>query len=135
VNSLHTELESFIRHPTRGPQGIAAMAKAAQILPVLFDWTLCGGLLLDGEPVWVDYDPPYLTSPVVSTNDRNTILHLAAVRYPSLKELEPHRPTGAITCFQCNGTGVVLVEGKEQTHALCICAGLGWLAEDPRSRA
>lgn len=50
------------------------------------------------------------------------IAHIqAAKKYPSLESLLPTRPTEAVDCPNCNGTGRVLI------FAICgECAGTGW---------
>lgn len=46
-------------------------------------------------------------------------------RYPKLQSLIPSRPLNAITCDDCNGTGILPI--PLYNRVICKCGGVGWL--------
>lgn len=95
------------------------LARAADVLPAYVD--MGGALVLTDEGKILEYDlesevrkpagEPWITIAQVSL----------AKRYDELAELMPERPSDAVDCRSCDGTGVML------KGAICVrCSGLGW---------
>lgn len=84
-----------------------------------------GGLALrsDGEIVQFLWDEP--VAPVLCTDVRvrNMALFQGSLLYPELATLVPVRPTTAVTCHRCRGTG----DTGLGERFVCFCGGLGWL--------
>ncbi len=100
-------------------------------LPLLFDWTGFMALRLDGQIVWVPYDnEPGDVEVVLEERLRNLGLLRGTKLYPNLQFLLPPRPTGAIDCPDCGGTGKLRFPqgSKDLADKLaCCCGGIGWL--------
>ena len=92
-------------------------------LPV---WGTIGEVWLlrsDGSFWTVDSDAGVPLAPL--RDDMHTTALVAAVgRYPWLQELLPSRPTGAIDCGECGGTGRI---GPRGARFCPSCNALGWL--------
>lgn len=124
---LDRALAEYVRR-AEGPSDAPRLAREVGVLPAFYDWTAFGGVRLDGEVVWVDYDAPHAVARVEDPVHRNTILHHVARAYPSLGDLDPVRPEGAADCPACGGTGVARVDGVPMPEGVvCFCGGLGWL--------
>ena len=127
ISQIRAEIERFIREPPAKPTGVGPVVEHTQVLPAVFDWMAIGGVDANGELVWVEYEPPYRVEPAEPAYVRNMLLHRLAKRYPSLAALDPVRPEDAIDCPNCDGTGVIYIEGIPRPEFSCACGGLGWL--------
>jgi hypothetical protein len=124
---LNRALAEYVAR-SEGPWDAPRVARELGVLPAFYDWTAFGGVRLDGEVVWVEYDPPHAVARVEDLVHRNTILHHVARSNPSLGDLDPVRPAGAADCPACGGTGVAQVDGvPADERVVCFCGGLGWL--------
>lgn len=75
-------------------------------LPLYFDWTAFMALLPDGQIAWVPYDnEPGDIEAVQEERVRNLGLFQATKLHPDLQFLLPTRPSDAIDCPDCQGTG------------------------------
>jgi hypothetical protein len=94
-------------------------------LPLIRHWFETFGLRADGEIVrWhTDGDDPYPgVRPVEERYDWLSALAAAALQYPELRAVLPHRPLGARDCV-CVGHPL-FAPGK----VLCpVCCGLRWV--------
>jgi hypothetical protein len=100
-------------------------------LPLLFDWGGFMALLQNGQVVWVpDDDEPGEIRVVEEERVRNMGLFQGTKLHPDLQFLLPTRPSDAIECPDCRGTGKLTVpKGSEHLAEwiICFCGGLGWL--------
>ncbi len=87
----------------------------------------CYALRLDGEVVTFAWDEPHGLSAVDDERLRNTALQQGSRKYPELATLVPARPSEAVDCRSCGGTGVIVVEGRSFPNIICACGGLGWI--------
>ena len=97
-------------------------AKATGGLPLQCD--MGGVLVLTPLGTVLHYDPE--TGAVASVDDdrwKTAALVKAARRYPELIALFPVKPSNAVVCLQCRGTGMIL-----GTLDCGKCMGAGWLA-------
>jgi hypothetical protein len=89
-------------------------------------------LLPDGQIVWVPYDgEPGNVELVQEERDRNAGLFRGTKLHPELQFLLPTRPSDAIDCPDCQGTGRLKFPQKSEHLAdklVCSCGGLGWLS-------
>lgn len=105
-----------------------SIAQGYNVLPVYAD---LGGALALGRDleIYAIPDDPHQNSHLEADSVlRNMALLLASRTYAELKPLAPKRPTTAIGCADCKGTGknpISLAQGFE--HIICRCGGLGWL--------
>jgi hypothetical protein len=105
-------------------------AGSARALPLYLDWTACMALRPDGEVIWIDYDEPHQVRPVEDERERNLGLFQGSRNDPDLQFLVPPRPSDAIECATCKGTGRLVFPEDHQHLAeklICYCGGLGWL--------
>ncbi len=88
-------------------------------------------LRLDGQIVWVPYDDePGDVEVVREQRLRNLGLFQGTRLHPDLHFLLPPRPTRAIDCPDCRGTGKLrFPQGSEHLtdKLVCFCGGIGWL--------
>jgi len=80
-----------------------------------------GALVLTTSGQVMQYD--FETGNLSQADERWSALALskAARTYPALKALTTSRPTGAVTCSVCNGTGILWERADCET-----CWGRGW---------
>jgi hypothetical protein len=94
-------------------------------LPLYLGWTETLGILPDGRLVrWSTEDEYVGLRPIETQLDANVALVEGSKKYPALAHLIPQRPSSALTCPACRGTG----RGPLAEHdAICSCGGTGWL--------
>lgn len=94
-----------------------------RLVPVSSDWVVCYALTSDGAPVSSDGNDWGHAVTVTDPRQRNAILAQAAIRFPELAHLRPHRRATDVDCPTCNGKG-----GFPKYPALiCECGNLGWV--------
>jgi hypothetical protein len=78
-----------------------------------------------GDVLYCEEDAP----PVFVRNDRELAVALtyAIDQYPSIASALPNRPSNALPCSACSGTGQFLQRAEKRCHA---CVGLGWWFND-----
>jgi len=104
------------------------LAAELKILPVVLDMGGCFCLRSDGEIVSFIWDEPHQLRAEGEERIRNLVLFQAAKKFPELEELTPSRPTTALDCDFCKGTGIVIdLPPNLARDILCFCGGLGWL--------
>jgi hypothetical protein len=129
-DQVERRIDEFIEEsPSNRPDVRKAVARL-DVLPLFFDWTAFMALGPDGLVVWVPYDnEPGDVEPVHEEQVRNMGLFQGARLHPGLAFLVPSRPTDAIDCPVCGGTGrVTFPEGRKHLSdvIICSCGGLGW---------
>jgi hypothetical protein len=106
--------------------GVAAIAKKHNALPVYLDM---GGILFlspSGEILTLAHDDGDSVRPEESIEWRTIAAVVASEKFPELVSLRPQRPTSAIDCSACGGTGHVTRHNLRCGE----CLSLGWkLAE------
>jgi hypothetical protein len=116
-----------IKLQPNGPLGVQRNSKAVRLhnfLPLYLGWFAALGILPDGTVVRWDHDDNidsgHLTAPEHEPNPfwQRMALSLGARSYPALTQLIPSRPSNAIDCDACEGTG---------DQPICNCGGVGWL--------
>jgi hypothetical protein len=76
----------------------------------------------------VPWDPPHTPEIVREPHMRRIALVGGAEHYPDLATLRPERPTNAVTCSSCGGSGRLIIGGRPAPENVrCFCGGLGWL--------
>jgi hypothetical protein len=65
--------------------------------------------------------------PVAEATWVNIALARCVATYPELRRLLPTRPSDAISCDGCGGTGELLHLPSHLREVVCKCGGLGWL--------
>jgi hypothetical protein len=92
------------------------------------------GLRKDGSMAFVGWDPPRELETRIEAQMQRIALVAASEHYPELAYLRPIRPTSAVMCPNCHGTGRPMYEGRALPENIrCMCGGLGWvLPEDIR---
>lgn len=106
-----------------------AIADRLQALPLYSGWALTIGIRSDGIMLaWNDLGE--LTwEPLETVFIRVSILRLA--RMDELFEpLIPLRPSDAIDCNMCGGTGKFQFPAESLAGVICQCGGWGWLANN-----
>jgi hypothetical protein len=82
-----------------------------------------GTVLVAVDPSW---DQPGALPPrwrPATEHERTASFVIAKKRIPELAELLPSRPSGAVDCAQCKGTGQII------HGVVCMdCGALGWVA-------
>lgn len=105
-----------IDEEARGHGAIALMGTIGSIWMLRPD-----GTLWDADS---DFGKPLTPLP---EDSRTMALVWGVERYPWLAELLPARPSDALSCSDCSGTGRVA-----STPVLCpSCEGLGWMPPNP----
>lgn len=110
------------------PLDLRAIAADRQLLPAMLDMGGCLGLRPSGEVASFLWDEPRLLRVEVEARIRNLAYYQASLRYPTLVPLVPRRPTDAVVCSYCSGSGRCSEFPFELADRfVCYCGGIGWL--------
>jgi hypothetical protein len=128
-------IETRIREFISDSASIYAYARGAiareDVLPLLFDWTGFMALTPGGQVAWVHYDDePGEVETVHDERLRNIGLFQGTKLHPELQFLLPVKPSNAIECHDCRGTGrLSFPRGHRHLSeiVICYCGGIGWL--------
>jgi hypothetical protein len=137
---IEARINEYTTESFHDPVNIRDFARKFRVLPLLQDWSGGWAIRPDGEIITFSYDEPFDMKVEEDVHRRNMALYEGSKKYPELKELVPERPSNAVECPYCKGTGDAVdqrtkeyfqQEGKE--HLLntfrCYCGGLGWIPE------
>jgi len=119
-------IERRWQHPKVAPFA-RDRAKAGHLLLVR-DWTADIVLSRDGEMIVIDTEDGQPPRPATDSERRVTLFR-SITRYPELLSLLPPRPSEAIDCPACSGTGVLTVRfvNPKLRDVVCRCGGGGWI--------
>jgi hypothetical protein len=129
------QIETRIGAFTDDPRSVYSHAYEAvareKALPLFFDWTGFMALRLDGQIAWIPYDDePGEIELVREELLRNIGLFRGSQLHPDLSFLMPRKPSDAVDCPDCRGTGeIAFPPGLEHLSETvrCYCGGIGWL--------
>ncbi len=134
IPEIVAALAAFIAEPepyTIGfdpPLDLRAIAAEIQLLPACLDMGGCLGLRPSGEVASFVWDEPGQLRADSDERTRNTVYFQASLKHPTLAHLVPCRPSDAVVCSFCGGSGRGNELGQELAdHFVCYCGGLGWL--------
>src|SRR2546425_12239620 len=87
----------------------SAVAARHHVLPLMDDFMGCWALTMSGELAFVPHEEPEVLD-LVRDHPTETIgTHVALAegsrRYPALASIRPRRPSDAIPCTTCDGSG------------------------------
>ncbi len=108
------------------PYDLRNLASNQQFLPVLYDMGGCLVITIDGQFMWLDWEPPHRLKCESDPRIIRTVCYMASQKYSELTELTPQRPNVAVDCHKCNGTGKCVPDSISKNY-VCYCGGLGWL--------
>lgn len=109
---------------------VRARAETGQLLLVR-DWTEDVVLSPNGDVIVIDTEDGQ--APRRATDrERRISLFRSIARYPELLSFLPQRPSEAINCPGCSGTGIpaVRLAKPELRHIVCHCGGSGWITPE-----
>jgi len=109
----------------------AAQRGAEGTLLLVRDWTHDVVLLPGGDVLVLDTEDGQ--APRTATEEEaRTALFRAIRHYPELLSLLPSRPSEAVTCDQCDGTGVLIasLQNPALRGLVCRCGGAGWVVAE-----
>ena len=123
---LRHSLDSFFEQDTPRAHGLRPVARELGVLPITDDWDRDFGIRLsDGKVVSFNRTEPFEVQVVTVPNAELAVLGHAWTLFPKLAPLVPARPTEAIDCPLCDGSGLMR-HGKRPRGFSCYCGGLGW---------
>ena len=126
-SAVAERLRAFLADTAPDPLGLRAVVEKFGSLPLILDMGGCYALRTDGEVVSFAWDEPHGLMVVDDERLRNVALHQGSLKYPELKALVPSRPSGAIDCSSCGGTGTTSLGARSVASVICFCGGLGWI--------
>jgi hypothetical protein len=140
VNVPHADLEAELaRYLAAGPSepsGAYTAAVEHRVLPLFNDFMGCWALDMSGHLVFCAWEEPEPVTPVadrpVDAIGIHVALALGSTRYPALAGIRPARPTDAVSCRTCDGSGRI---PNVPENVVCACGGLGWLPPSARGAA
>ncbi|MHC5540734.1 hypothetical protein ACYOEI_21145 [Singulisphaera rosea] len=128
------EVEARIREVLEDSTSVHACFHEAiareNVLPLLFGWDGFMAMTPGGRVVWVSDEEPEVVTAIQDERLRNIGRFRGARLHPGLSFLLPARPTDAVPCPDCQGTGRVKLPKSLERHEslmVCYCGGLGWL--------
>lgn len=146
ITSAQRRLIEFLISETSGNAAVTARrwgaaageakeyARTQNRLLLIRDWTADVVLDPEGESWLIDTDggqPARITTP----EERHGALFRGLYPYPELLSLLPARPADAVTCPQCEGTGMhpAVYANPALRSIICPCSGAGWTVVPPSS--
>lgn len=131
---IKTEIERHLADPNPLNLDSRPFVEYHNVLPLLADWNGFFGLRSNGDVLVFLYDDGVMVSKLeTDTRIRRVALAQGAKRYAWLAELIPPRPSDAVDCSVCGGTGQIQVPGILPGALVCCCGGLGWLAVEEQA--
>ena len=109
---------------------IKVAVRAHAFLPLYVGWVATLGIRSDGSLVrWDHEDARSQMTRLVDAYWQRMAICYGAKKYPELRALTPARPSAALTCGLCGGTGEVVSDPR----LVCRCGGVGWVipGEEP----
>src|ERR1051325_6294012 len=109
---IEAALKEFVANPEPylikldGPLDLRKLAAELNLLPMFLDVGGCYSIRPNGEIVSFPWDEPHKVDVENDPRIRNIVLCQGAKKYPELEELIPTRPTDAVECPDCKGTGI-----------------------------
>jgi hypothetical protein len=130
--TIHDIVVSLIeRLPTldiRMPDGLPELARRLDVLPLTWDMGGCAAIRPTGEIVSWAWDEETKVSVDNTPLGRNRALFQGAAKYPGLLPFLPSRPSTAVTCVHCKGTGKLSILPEAfPGQFVCFCGGAGWV--------
>lgn len=127
---LRRSLNAFLEEDTPRARELRHVAIELAIVPITDDGDRELGIRLsDGKVVSFGKHKPFDLRVVDVPNAELAALGHAWTRFPELAPLVPVRPTDAISCPACDGSGSIK-HGQRPAGFSCYCGGLGWLFRD-----
>src|SRR5690348_6387084 len=111
IPEIAITLAAFIADPEpyiirfEPPLNLRNHAAEVLLLPVTLDMGGCIGLRPSGEVAYFLWDDPKLLIAECEERVRNSAYYQASLKYPMLAPLVPRRPSDAVVCTHCNGSG------------------------------
>jgi hypothetical protein len=125
---LEAELARYLVTGLKDDPEARTGAQRHRVLPLFNDFVGCWALDMTGRLVFFAWDAPEELQPVSDhpsdAMGANAALALGSVRFPALAMIRPVRPTDAVPCTSCDGTGRL---ANVSDNIVCACGGLGWL--------
>jgi hypothetical protein len=127
---LRRVLDAFLEEDTPRADALRRVAQELAVIPITDDWNRDFGIRLsDGKVVSFNRNEPFDVQVVDVPNAEIAVLGHAWMRFSELAPLVPVRPSHAIDCPACDGSGLSR-HGKRPSGFSCYCGGLGWLLPD-----
>jgi hypothetical protein len=127
---LRRVLDSFLEEDTPRARELHHVAKELAVIPVTDDRNRDFGIRLsDGKVVSFNRTEPFDLHVVDLPNAEIAVLGHAWTQFSELAPLVPRRPSHAIDCPACGGSGVSRREEFSSGFS-CYCGGLGWMFPD-----
>lgn len=124
--SIRRLIEAFTASAVPSARALHNAVSTYGFLPLYVGWSRVLGITPGGEIV--EWDPEGAREGIQAASNpylRRVALAQGAIKYPELAPLLPTRPSEALTCKQCGGSGALA-----DTRLVCECGGLGWLLPD-----
>lgn len=124
-------LEEFIKGSTPALDDLRETAARLEVLPLMLDAGGCFALRSNGQVISFLWDDATVVRVENDMRIRNVALFQGSKKYPELVTLIPPKPTNAIECIGCDGTGIEKTAAKlGLDNIVCYCGGLGWIPQE-----
>jgi hypothetical protein len=127
---LRRVLDSFLQEDTPHARELRHVARELAVIPVTDGRNRDFGIRVsDGKVVSFNKTEPFDLHVVGVPNAEIAVLGHAWTQFSELAPLVPVRPSHAIDCPMCGGSGVSR-RGERRSGFSCYCGGLGWMLPD-----
>lgn len=124
---VESEIKRYLADPNPQQPYLLGFVEHHQVLPLLVDWNGFFGLRPNGDILLILHDDrPVEVELVEDSRIRRIALSQGTKKYAWVGELIPSRPSDAVACSGCGGSGQIIIGGIV-TEIICYCGGLGWL--------
>ena len=125
---IAAELARYLAEPHDDPPAAYLGAARHKVLPLLNDFMGCWALSTSGQLMFFAWDAPDQLDTVsdrpVDVIGTHVALAIGSRRYPPIAHICPERPSDAIPCSTCDGSGRI---SGAPDNLICACGGLGWM--------
>lgn len=122
------KLDEFTDESTPDPSDLRETVAQLEVLPLMLDWGGCYALRSDGQVISFLWDVPMEVRVENDLRIRNIALFQGSKKYPELMALIPPKPSNAVECSGCDGTGIEKTTAKMGfDNFVCYCGGVGWI--------
>ena len=117
-------LRAYCSESSEEPPYLKTMAQQHQLLPLLIDWSGFYALSPAGDVFVVSQEANTIE---VERDERvrRIAIFQGAKKYHALTPLVPDRPSNAVDCNHCEGTGQINLPAVQSDLIVCYCGGLG----------
>jgi hypothetical protein len=122
--TIRTRIAELLAASDSELEWVKPAVRAHTFLPLYVGWVASLGIRPDGSFIRWDHDDDRdSVTPLSDAYWQRMAICQGVKKYPELRALLPERPTTALTCEACGGSGQL----NAASPVVCRCGGVGWI--------